>query len=173
MFGLNWKHILWIISLLLLVAGYRILSPLMTVTWHQALELISIQNQLKSPPLVKEEIVNLRIKNKKISEYIRNFRVQMPSGNELSFLYSELGNRARTHRIRLNKLTPRPVETNNEYKTMPIQLLFDAKFGDLIRFCHSLENRSGLFQIHQLDIEVSRNRGSEVTGKLKLNAYLR
>jgi len=161
-----------IIWLLLIVAGIKILAPLIADSGVMLQELIRAREQCESPQALLDEIATLNMNNAEIASQIKGALKNVPSTTQMSSIYEELNASAEKSGIRLTRITPQPLQTEAGFRSLEIEATIHANFNDLLYFFHEIESQKGLFRIKKLEMEEARENRFDLEGQVQLSAYL-
>lgn len=139
--------------LLLPAAGCQWLAPLAGESWSGLHRYLLPPDVDRSEVEINADIARLKKASEQLSgEVARGFREVYPGGAHAA-IYDSLNGRAIKFGVRVLQIKPLPLQPQDGFQVLTIELRVEAKFARLLRFLHAVEQEHTGLRIQTLTLQ--------------------
>ena len=156
--------------ILILAAGIQIIS---SATWdlrHQWIQTDKLEKTFEDSRFLEERIAKNKADIKFLRSEFQGALSLLPANNEMAEIYGRLGVISSKSGVEILQLDPAPIEAQNGFETLAIQLKMRSNFSALIRFLEMVEFKQPMARV--TDLKLASEKG-QIFSKAQLKVSLR
>lgn len=159
-----------LVWLLLPAAGYLWLAPLARESWSGVRGYFSPRDARRSEAMITAEIARLRQAGDQLSDAVADGLREIPLGEVHSAIYDSLNARAVKFGVRMLQIKPLPLQPQDGFRVLAIELRLEAEFSRMLRFLHAIEQQGAGLQIQTITFQPAQP--DRVAAALTIRALL-